>query len=724
MHTNTDLNPRTRIFTPARIVALVISAALVLGLTYLRIAPGDKALSVPAGAKADDLILEPCTYATENGRYAADCGALVVPENRTNPSARLIALPVTRIRARSAHPAEPVFRLEGGPGITNMNFSDASRIADNHDVVLVGYRGVDGSSVLDCPEVTSALTHSADFLGQRSMKAYSDAFVACADRLQGDGVDLAGYTLPQRVDDLEAARLAFGYDRIDLLSESAGTRTAMIYSWRHPASIHRSVMIGANPPGHFVSDPLTTDEQIRHYGELCSRDKTCANRTSDLAESIRNTTSDEPAQWLFLPIKKGTVRVATFLGLTDSVSQAGPLSAPTTLDSLLSADHGDSSGLWLMSRLADFAIPEAFVWGDVAAASRMDVHRAEDYFSSSHPSSIIGNPVTDFLWAGGRMVGAWPSNPDDNAFSQVRTTSVETLVIGGTVDFATPPQVATNELMPHLPNGHQVVLAELGHTTDFWGYQPDASSRLINTFFDKGQVDDSMYTHRTMDFGTNVAHTELAKIIFGTMFGFAVLLLLAMLWMPWRVIRRGSFGHKAGAVLRCLSPLVLGLGGWCLATMIVMGVWPGMPLDNELVAMLSVVLPAAVGVYWAWVHRDWKTTTKAIGIGVAAAGALLGAWFGFTSTAGLLAVVTAIVGAGVGANLGLLLFDIVRGLSTRDGVVAAPSSRASSRGAHHSELIHAPRAFQPEAASRPHGELVSAASRPHCVDSHERRGEC
>jgi hypothetical protein len=227
-----------------------------------------------------------------------------------------------------------------------------------------------------------------------------------------------------------------------------------------------------------------------------------------------------------------------------------------------------------------------------------------------------------------------------------------------------------------------------------------------------------------MDFGTHVTHTELAKIIFGTMFGFAVLLLLAMLWMPWRVMRRGSFGPKAGAVLRCLSPLVLGLGGWCLATMIVMGVWPGMPLDNELVAMLSIVLPVGVGVYWAWVHRDWTATTKAIGIGVAAAGAVLGAWFGFTSTAGLLAVVTAIVGAGVGANVALLLFDIVRRPSTLDGVVTASSLRASSRGSRHSELSHAPRAFQPEAAARPHGELVAAASRPHSGDSHEWPGDC
>ena len=231
---------KTRSLGPARIVALVLVALAVSALAYLRFAPDADPVSVPSGAHAGELILKPCTYGTERGRYPADCGTLVVPENRDNPSSRLIALPVTRIRARSAHPGTPIFRLEGGPGITNMDFSKASRFAGTHDVVLVGYRGVDGSSRLDCPEVVSVLKHSADMVGTKAFRAKAGAYRACANRLRADGFDLAGYTLPQRVDDLEAARRALGYRRIDLISESAGTRTAMIYSWRHPKSIRRS----------------------------------------------------------------------------------------------------------------------------------------------------------------------------------------------------------------------------------------------------------------------------------------------------------------------------------------------------------------------------------------------------------------------------------------------------------------------------------------------------
>ncbi len=108
--------PTNRRFSPARIVALVLITLAVLGLAYLRFAPGDGSVSVPAGARAGQLILEPCSYATENGRYDADCGTLVVPENRADAQSRLIALPVTRIQARSDHPAEPDLPARGRSG--------------------------------------------------------------------------------------------------------------------------------------------------------------------------------------------------------------------------------------------------------------------------------------------------------------------------------------------------------------------------------------------------------------------------------------------------------------------------------------------------------------------------------------------------------------------------------------------------------------------------------
>src|SRR4029453_1119517 len=209
--------PKGLAMTRTRIVALTLIGVVALGLAYLKLGSADDRPSVPPGALAGDLLLHPCTYSTENGSYAADCGTLVVPENRTDPKSRLIALPVTRIRAQTDNPAGPVFWPKGGPGLTNMRLPWANRFAEDRDVVLVGYRGVDGSSVLDCPEVESAVKHSTDILSKKFFDSYAAGFRACAARLTDEGVDLAGYTLAQRVHDFEAVRKALDYDRIPLL---------------------------------------------------------------------------------------------------------------------------------------------------------------------------------------------------------------------------------------------------------------------------------------------------------------------------------------------------------------------------------------------------------------------------------------------------------------------------------------------------------------------------
>jgi RND superfamily putative drug exporter len=674
--------PRRRLGA-ARVTGLLLIAILAFGLAYLKAASGGDKVSVPAGAKAGQLTLHPCHYGTEQGSYAADCGTLVVPENRAKPGSRLIALPVTRIKARSDHPGAPVFRLEGGPGVTNMKFERASRLADRHDVVLVGYRGVDGSVRLDCPEVSSALKRSTDFLGQKSLRAYTQAMRECAARLQEDGVDLAGYTLPQQVDDLEAARRALGYGRIDLVSESVGTRVAMIYAWRYPRSIHRSVMIAVNPPGHFLWDPKATDELIGRYSRLCAQDSSCSKRTDDLAASMRKTAADMPDRFWGLPISKGDARVATFYSLMESTSESAPLTGPMAIDSWVSAADGDASGLWFLSLMARMAFPDSFVWGEVAAVSRADTWAADRYFAKGpHRSdSILGNAGTEFHFAGGGQTHAFPPAPDADQYTRVQDSSVDTLLVGGTLDFATPPKFGVHELLPHLRHGHSVVLAELGHSGTFWTYEPKAGTRLLNAFFDSGKVDTSLYTPAKVDFTPDVTHTALGKGFAGTMLALPVVVLLSLLLMRRRVRRRGRFGRTSSFLLRSVYTLVLGLGGWFAGIVITQVAFPEVALDNVRLAVLSIGVPIGLGIYLAWTNRDLSAKARTIGFWAATAGALGGAWLGFHAATGLLAVVTTIVGAALGGNLTVLALDISlarpvreRSPATKETLEVSPST--------------------------------------------------
>jgi hypothetical protein len=197
---------------------------------------------------------------------------------------------------------------------------------------------------------------------------------------------------------------------------------------------------------------------------------------------------------------------------------------------------------------------------------------------------------------------------------------------------------------------------------------------LVLGFFDRGEVDDSLYAPARVDFTPGATHTALAKGTAGTMVALALLTIVSLLWMARRVRTRGGFGPKASATLRSVYPIVLGLGGWFLGVLIVLATLPTVPLDDPLLAVVSIGGPVGLGMYWAWVHRDSSAETKRAGFVAGVGGALVGAWLGFNATVGILAVVTTIVGAAVGANLNLIVLDIAWARSARDrSAPAGPS---------------------------------------------------
>jgi hypothetical protein len=270
----------------------------------------------------------------------------------------------------------------------------------------------------------------------------------------------------------------------------------------------------------------------------------------------------------------------------------------------------------------------------------------------------------------------------------VRRSDTETLVINGGLDFSTPAQNATKELLPHLRNGHEVVLPGFGHTDDFWNVQVAAGSHLVNTFVDSGKVDDSRYTRAEVDFTPASTQASIAKKLLGAMVGFAALAALSLLGLALRVSRRGGVGRRVSALLRSLYPAVLGLGGWFGGVLVVLTIAPTVPLDDELLAVLSIGTPIGLGIYWAWVRRALAPRARTAGFVAALAGASVGAWFGFHATAGLIAMFTTVVGAAVGANLILLLLlllllllDSAHDRAARETTTATPRPGVTSAGA-------------------------------------------
>jgi pimeloyl-ACP methyl ester carboxylesterase len=631
--------------TKKRIISIVVLGVVTAGLGLLNVWPADT-FEVPSGAFS----LRDCDYEVETGTVAADCGTIVVPENRRDPGSDKIALPVIRIRATGTVTGAPIFRLNGGPGATNLEFPQAGRLIDGHDVVLVGYRGVDGSRRLDCPEVDRAMQTSEDLAGADGLRAASAAFAECAGRLTGDGVDLTGYSIAQRVDDLEAARVALGYGRINLISSSAGTRTAMIYSWRYTASLERSAMISVNPPGHFVWDPTVTDQQFGRYAELCREDAECSGRTPELTDAMRKAVADIPDRWGPLRIKNGNVRVAGMFGMFHNGPGAAPLNASTLIDAYLS---GDPAALWALSVVADLAVPTSFVWGEFASFGMIDAPAAEKYYAGGgDPGSILGNKATDLLWGGpGGFYAAWPDSPDNADYRTLRPSDVETLLVSGSVDFSTPAGFATRELLPTLSRGRQVVLPELGHTADFWEHQPEAGTKLLTTFFDTGRVADEQLTTRPVDFSPAVTMSAMGRYLFGIVGGLALLTVVLLAAMLLRVWRRGGFRPRTGVWLRVLTPVLFGVGGWCCAILLVWTAGPAAFIGSAAVAVPSVGVAVGLSAYAAGARR-----IRPLWLAVTVVAALVGAALGFGAMPDIAALATTIVGAAAAANLALLAF--------------------------------------------------------------------
>jgi hypothetical protein len=163
-----------------------------------------------------------------------------------------------------------------------------------------------------------------------------------------------------------------------------------------------------------------------------------------------------------------------------------------------------------------------------------------------------------------------------------------------------------------------------------------------------------------------VTQTALGKGFAGGIIGLALVMVLSLALMARRVHRKGGFGPKAAAVLRSAYTVVLGLGGWLLGVVVVISTTRGVPVDGELFSALTIGLPVGLGVYLAWVRRDRSSRTKAIGFAASLGGALVGGWLGFNAAADMLALLTTIVGAAVGANLALILLDIAWDRQARD----------------------------------------------------------
>lgn len=346
----------------------------------------------------------------------------------------------------------------------------------------------------------------ANLLSDTSLHSLSQAFESFSRELTALGIDLSHYTMVDVVSDLEVARKAFKYEKVDLLSLSYGTRVALIYGYLHPAVVFRSVMIGVAPPGHFIWNPRKIDEQLEYYDRLFAADSGHYDGRP-LSQSIRTALAKMPSRWSLFKLDPGKIRVITFAMLYQKNNAA------LVFNCYRAAEQGDYSGLYILQRFYDFMMPSMFIWGDLLAKGSTDFDPSIDYVSRLRDSTtILGSPIS--LLINGSALGYWPSYRIPPELNRIQQSDVQTLLISGSIDFSTPAEYAAKELLPSLTNGRQIILREMGHVGDLLYLQHSATEHLLLRYYDEGVVDDSQFKYDPMNFEPQVNFPLWAKWLY------------------------------------------------------------------------------------------------------------------------------------------------------------------------------------------------------------------
>ena len=170
---------------------------------------------------------------------------------------------------------------------------------------------------------------------------------------------------------------------------------------------------------------------------------------------------------------------------------------------------------------------------------------ARRYFAAPRGrGSILGAPGTDFLWAGGRLIDAWPANPDENEYAACGTRTCRRCSIGGDLDLATPPQTRDARAAaapPERPPGRPARARPHGRLLEL----PARRRPPPRQHLPRQRPGRHLALHAEPRSTSSVfPQTTIAKIVLAVLLGFAALTVLSLLSLcaaypqPWRTRRQ------------------------------------------------------------------------------------------------------------------------------------------------------------------------------------------
>ncbi len=241
-----------------------------------------------------------CSFQVPSGASReVQCGFVAVPEDHEQPC-RSHDPPGGGCHQKpsSTRPPDPVMLLAGGPGekVVASALSLAIGFASlygERDFIVFDQRGAGLSEpALDCPEFAKMRYETLEVADPDVvLKAAFDSLMACRERLVKQGINLSAYNTAQNAADVNAIRLALGYDKINLFGGSYGTLLAQAVMRNHPQSIRSVAMASVQPlDKSFIVDASTVSSKaILRLVDACAADKECDAAYPNLKEVLFKT---------------------------------------------------------------------------------------------------------------------------------------------------------------------------------------------------------------------------------------------------------------------------------------------------------------------------------------------------------------------------------------------------------------------------------------------------
>ncbi len=405
-----------------------------------------------------------------------ECGWVVVPEDYAEPDGKTIRLAVAILKTNNRNPApDPIVYLSGGPGGGVVEFAplQSTFMVDmllNRDLILFDQRGSGLSQpALDCPELLEMVFQQTELSAEEKLQPVSE----CYERLEKEGVNLPAYNTLNNAADVDSLRTALGYEQINLLGGSYGTRLALTIMRNHPDGI-RSVILDSSVPAQqntFVSIGENFDHALQTLQDGCNADLLCRAFYPDIRGTYYQLFDQLNESPISFEIKNPltqqfqTVYVDGY-GLADMVfmglySRDSIQRVPATLYSTLNGDYTILESVAQPPIQTSSMLSYGMFFSMMCADSTANISQEQIIDAADQYPEAIAMRQSILGEYGFGACALWNVPPVTNNSAPV-ISDIPTLVLAGQYDPITPPawgqQVAEN-----LSNSFFIEFPGVGH---------------------------------------------------------------------------------------------------------------------------------------------------------------------------------------------------------------------------------------------------------------------